>query len=387
MASAVHSMRLCLRAASRRTAITARVRPLQDIPMRPFSSTRLRYQPAARQNDDDEPDDDDGDGDEDVLKGDVLDEDIEEQMERAMEEYRKDPDLQQLEGTVERAIERAGASAADVVREPWTRSNQLYFDDDETDPDLKGIADEPNDENPGSGDMMFSMAHAKLEEFREYREYARIAAWQMPLLSKLATRFEAPTAQEPLRFRYTSYMGEFHPAESKVVVEFSPQDLPLEEAQMVKLRKLLGPRWNPETDIAKMSCELYEHPAQNKRHLADLVNKLVVQAKDPTDMFEDIPLDTRHHTFKVKPRFPKEWRMTDERRKSIDDARLEAKALDQKKEKLGALVDGQQKIEMFFYPNRFKARVRAAQPEMAHVRAGGRYSEFPLRAPPPIVRR
>ncbi len=99
------------------------------------------------------------------------------------------------------------------------------------------------------------------------------------MLTELATPFEPPTAQEPLRFRYTSYMGEFHPAEKKVVVEFSPKDMPLNEAQQQKLRKLLGPRWNPETDIAKMSCEQFEHPAQNKRYLGDLVNKLVAQAK------------------------------------------------------------------------------------------------------------
>ena len=74
-------------------------------------------------------------------------------------------------------------------------------------------------------------------------------------------------------------MGEFHPAEKKVVVEFSPKDMPLDEAQQQKLRKLLGARWNPETDIAKMSCEQFEHQAQNKRYLGDLVNKLVAQAK------------------------------------------------------------------------------------------------------------
>lgn len=74
-------------------------------------------------------------------------------------------------------------------------------------------------------------------------------------------------------------MGEFHPAENKVVVEFSPKDMPLTEAQQTKLRKLLGPRWNPETDVAKISCEQFEHQAQNKRYLGDLVGKLVEQAK------------------------------------------------------------------------------------------------------------
>ncbi len=74
-------------------------------------------------------------------------------------------------------------------------------------------------------------------------------------------------------------MGEFHPAEKKVVVEFSPKDLPLTEAQQLKLKKLLGPRFNPETEVAKMSCEQFEHQAQNKRYLGDLVDSLIKNAK------------------------------------------------------------------------------------------------------------
>lgn len=74
-------------------------------------------------------------------------------------------------------------------------------------------------------------------------------------------------------------MGENHPAQSKVVVEFSTKDLPLNGKQATKLKKLLGPRWNPETKLAKMSCEQFDHQAQNKRYLGDLVNKLIAEAK------------------------------------------------------------------------------------------------------------
>jgi hypothetical protein len=74
-------------------------------------------------------------------------------------------------------------------------------------------------------------------------------------------------------------MGESHPAENKVVVEFSPVDLGLTDAQQLKLKKLLGVRLNPETNIAKMSCEQFDHQAQNKRYLGDLVQKLVAEAK------------------------------------------------------------------------------------------------------------
>lgn len=64
-------------------------------------------------------------------------------------------------------------------------------------------------------------------------------------------------------------------------------------------------------------------------------------------MFEDIPLYTGHHTFKVKPKFPKEWRMTEERRKYIDEAREKALLTDKEKEEQGLLVDGPARIKQY----------------------------------------
>jgi small subunit ribosomal protein S35 len=74
-------------------------------------------------------------------------------------------------------------------------------------------------------------------------------------------------------------MGEEHPAEKKVVVEFCPADMPLTDAQQLKLKKLAGVRYNPETGIIKMSSEMFETQAQNKRYLGDLVDTLVKEAK------------------------------------------------------------------------------------------------------------
>lgn len=75
-------------------------------------------------------------------------------------------------------------------------------------------------------------------------------------------------------------MGEFHPAERKVVVEFAPRDLKdLTPAQQLKLMKLAGPRYNPAKELIRMSCERFEHQAQNKRYLGDLVNKMIETAK------------------------------------------------------------------------------------------------------------
>jgi len=75
-------------------------------------------------------------------------------------------------------------------------------------------------------------------------------------------------------------MGESHPAEKKVVVEFCTADMPdLTRQQREKLVKLVGVRYNPDTDTVKMSCEMYETQAKNKRYLGDLVDKLLTEAR------------------------------------------------------------------------------------------------------------
>ncbi|KAK4142090.1 mitochondrial ribosomal subunit protein-domain-containing protein [Dichotomopilus funicola] len=218
-----------------------------------------------------------------------------------------------------------------------------FWHEDEVDNDM--LTDEVGEDDFEEDDIM-AMGHAKLEEHREFREYARLAVWEMPLLSRLAKPFQPPTEQEILRFRYTTYLGEVHPSDRKVVVEFCPSDVPgLTPAQQLKLKKLAGARFNPEKEIVKMSCERFEHQAQNKRYLGDLVDKLIAAAKDPTDMFEDIPLDTRHHKFKPKIRFPKDWHVTEERKKQLGTIREQALLLDESKRKEGALVDGVRTIQ------------------------------------------
>lgn len=188
-----------------------------------------------------------------------------------------------------------------------------------------------------------SQAHADLETHREIRSLARKAAWEMPLLSSLSKPFTPPTQAQPLRWRYTTYMGEQHPASRKVVVEFAPKDLPdLSEAQRLKLAKLAGVRWNPVTETVKMSCESFETQAQNKRFLGETIGKLLQEVKEGEDKFEDLPLDLRHVTNKRMQRkqkalrrarlgrpetgFPVAWRMTPERRAELEARRGAAEA-------------------------------------------------------------
>ncbi|CAK7263538.1 37S ribosomal protein S24, mitochondrial [Sporothrix epigloea] len=229
----------------------------------------------------------------------------------------------------------------DQAERPTPKGPDQFWNEEEEDPEMV-IKDGPDEEDPGYD--ISSMAHGRLDEIREQRHLARIIVWEMPLLSKFAKKFEPPSAEQPLRFRYTSYMGEFHPAERKVVVEFCPADFDLTPVQADKLRKLVGPRYNPEKDIVRMSCEKFEHQAQNKRYLGDLVDKLLVEARDPTDTFEDVPLDTRHHKFKYKPKFPREWRLTETRKEELEALRAASFEMDQKMLASGSLVDGEQEV-------------------------------------------
>jgi small subunit ribosomal protein S35 len=134
-------------------------------------------------------------------------------------------------------------------------------------------------------------------------------------------------------------MGEQHPAEPKVVVELASRDLTpkyLTEAQRQTFLKLAGTRYNPQTDIIRMSSEKFGSRAQNKRYLADVVNSMIKEAKEG-DSFADIPLDLRHHKQKTRLQFPESWNMTEARRNQLAARRKERLAAEETR---AALVDG-----------------------------------------------
>ncbi|GIZ42420.1 hypothetical protein CKM354_000569200 [Cercospora kikuchii] len=205
------------------------------------------------------------------------------------------------------------------------------------------------DENLPVESELSSAAHAELDQHRELREMMRLAAWEMPFLAQHAKPFvraERTADKTPLRWRYTTYFSESHPASRKVVVEFKVKHLGLGPKETEKLKKLAGSRYNPETKQFKMSCESFETIAQNKRYLADTVDKLIVEAKDlETDSFEDVPLDTRHHKFKKRMQFPEEWRMTERRRHQLDKERRKALLAEGRKVEEGQIVSGAAAIE------------------------------------------
>lgn len=82
-------------------------------------------------------------------------------------------------------------------------------------------------------------------------------------------------------------------------------------------------------------------------------------------MFEDVPLDTRHHHTKVQPKFPKEWRMNESRREELREIRQKALALDEAKRVEGTLIDGKEVLKKFL-----TSAPEPAQPEPAMARRG-----------------
>ncbi len=85
-------------------------------------------------------------------------------------------------------------------------------------------------------------------------------------------------------------------------------------------------------------------------------------------MYEDIPLDTRHHVVETKPKFPKEWRMTEERRKELEGIRRQSLLLDESKRAENKLIDGVQTIEKALEESNMQDKVA----QLATVRAPAR---------------
>jgi small subunit ribosomal protein S35 len=83
------------------------------------------------------------------------------------------------------------ADLAPLKRPVKPRPN-TFWHEEETDNDL--ITDEVGEDDFEEDDIL-SLGHGKLEEHREYREYARIAVWEMPLLSsEMALYLSQPAA-------------------------------------------------------------------------------------------------------------------------------------------------------------------------------------------------
>ena len=110
--------------------------------------------------------------------------------------------------------------------------------------------------------------------------------------------------------------------------------------------KLAGPRYDPQTDAIKLSCESFASQAQNKRYLGDVIQNLVRTAKGEgdslmaKDSFEDVPVDFRHVKWKTSPEFPDEWKITEKRKQLLKQQRAQLAEREQSLIEEGEVVDG-----------------------------------------------
>lgn len=149
-------------------------------------------------------------------------------------------------------------------------------------------------------------------------------------------------------------MGESHPSENKVVVEFCTSDLPLAPKQRLKLVKLAGPRYDPQTDAIKLSCESFQSQAQNKRYLGDLIGSLMRAARgegnspEAKDSFADVPVDFRHVKWNKRLEYPESWKLTQSRRKALAERRAALALKERQRTEEGENVDGVKVVEESF---------------------------------------
>ncbi|MCJ1397171.1 37S ribosomal protein S24, mitochondrial [Xylographa trunciseda] len=362
MASAMHTLRLTAQRSTCRITPRPRHRLLQPSLANPFSCT------ARRLNADDTPAPysfrESLDSSSRAFYDSLSPEDRRSYEDDAikLDEYMNSPDVEA------RLNAEVSEAAYDIYRQSPREIRPV--DDERFKPGLMAMG-EPNEADSGEdgvfeGDDMSSIAHGELEQHRELRAYARIAAWEMPLLSKLAKPFEPPTTT-PLRFRYTTYLGETHPAALKIVCEFSPMDLPLTPAQRLTLIKLVGVRYDPQRDLVRMSCEMFETQAQNKRYLGDLVDTLITEAKEG-EGFEDVGVDFRHVKWKDRNEFPEGWKLSGGKRKALEERREERERNEKERLESGRIVDGVGVIEAAMRAAKVEERVEI--PVSKRVAAG-----------------
>lgn len=145
---------------------------------------------------------------------------------------------------------------------------------------------------------------------RRIENLNRVMAFEMPLLAKLRQPYVPKTDKElPIKFTYlTDFTNTSSSANRKVYLAVKLEDLDLNPSQQRKFKILSGNKFNHNTQILRFSVDESQEPTQNARIAFERFSKLYEAAKDLTDDFKDVPIDTRHtKAYKPKPKFPEEW--------------------------------------------------------------------------------
>ena len=181
MAAGAQSLRLCLQSYRQAPAFRA-LRPNTPQLRRALSTTTIARRREA--NDKDAVDlgfdrvyNNPGDVVDDLLRTELLSAKDRNQLAKAQSVWSELPHEQKqaLQKDVQEVRQAMGP-----LRRIRKAKRSSFWGEEETDSDL--ITDELGEDDFEEDDIL-SMGHGKLEEHRELREYARIAIWEMPLLS------------------------------------------------------------------------------------------------------------------------------------------------------------------------------------------------------------
>lgn len=204
MAAVVHRLTFAARRSvwhvprrTRPTRLTRAIRPS----LRPFTSTSIALQ------DEDDDDDDDGDieiDDDELVPAKRPEKFVDTLSDEARAHYESlsDKDKQEYETTMEALDRHMTSREVDSLLSAAVSQAAHEVQMADTEPDTPPPRIKPGffamgeEDEQGSGadedevfnnDDISSLGHAELEQHREFREYARIAAWEMPLLSSAFT--------------------------------------------------------------------------------------------------------------------------------------------------------------------------------------------------------
>lgn len=150
---------------------------------------------------------------------------------------------------------------------------------------------------------------------RRIDQLHRVCAYEMPLLSKYRQPYVPKRDTEtPFTLSFESELGSVsQDSNRKVFLSCDLKNLNLNEKQARKFKILAGEKFNHHANTIKIATDRYKETMQNARWLVDTLNKLLDTAKDLSDDFADIPLDTRHmKQIKVRPQFPDSWKRPEE---------------------------------------------------------------------------
>ncbi|KAH8925144.1 hypothetical protein BT69DRAFT_1216941 [Atractiella rhizophila] len=161
-------------------------------------------------------------------------------------------------------------------------------------------------------------AYEQLYLQRVHLKYLRLTEFELPTFTRFHKPFVPPSSKHIVRIRTQHYQGEEHPADRKCALTVHVPGIPnLEDWMRHKFRVLAGPRWYPEEDMVKISCELFPELEMNEKWCNDTLNKLLTVAKEGEDKMLDVPLDTRAAEKRKKVKrsrraveaedFPLEW--------------------------------------------------------------------------------